>query len=167
MLYAGRKAAEKNVDTLVQYFSLYKDRNANDLKLVLVGPAEIPLPATAKDHIIDLGFVPLEDKNDAYSAATVFCQPSVNESFSIVMMEAWLSGTPCLAHGQCAVTREHTMGSGGGLLFENYSDFEGCLNHFLENDALRARMAQSGRDYVLAHFTWDHIIERWKTDVFG
>jgi glycosyltransferase involved in cell wall biosynthesis len=167
VLYAGRKAAGKNVHTLISYFSRYKQRTHKALRLILIGPAEIPIPPKAREHILDLGFVPRADKNDAYSAATVLCQPSVNESFSIVMMESWLSGTPCLVNGRCAVTREHTVGSGGGLIFENYADFEGCLDYLLEHEDMRDRMARAGRAYVLENCTWQSIVARYREEVFG
>ncbi len=167
VLYAGRKGHEKNVHTLIRYFTAYKEKHRNDLKLVLIGPAALPIPSHMKNDILDLGFIPKQDKNDAYSAATVFCQPSRNESFSIVIMEAWLCQTPCLVDGKCAVTREHVVRSGGGLYFENYSDFEGCLNYFLNQPVMRQNMGESGRQYVLKNFEWDSIIQTYINTVFA
>jgi glycosyltransferase involved in cell wall biosynthesis len=87
VLYVGRRDTTKNVHTLIQYFQTHKAQYPSKLKLALIGPA--PLPMTAPDpDVIDLGFVTEQDKYDAYEAAEVFCQPSLNESFSYVMMEA-------------------------------------------------------------------------------
>ena len=52
----------------------------------------------ARPGVRDLGYLDPAGKAAAYAAATVVCQPSVNESFSIVLMEAWLAGTPVLVH---------------------------------------------------------------------
>ena len=102
--------------------------------------------------MIDLGFVALQDKCDAYAAADVFVQPSIMESFSIVIMEAWLAGTPVLVHSGCAVTRAHVEASGGGLHFNDYPHFAECLDRLLASSELRKRLAAAGREYVLANY---------------
>jgi glycosyltransferase involved in cell wall biosynthesis len=167
VFYAGRKDKEKNVHTLIRYFTAYKKSHQNDLLLILAGPAELPIPLPMKNDILDLGFLPKQDKNDAYSAAAVFCQPSLNESFSIVMMESWLCKTPCLVNEKCAVTREHIMRSGGGLYFASYADFEGALNYLLNNDGMSRRMGEDGRKYVLNNFAWETIIKKYLNEVFA
>lgn len=180
VLYAGRKAREKNVHTLIRYFSRYARSTDGDLRLVMIGPGGLPMnggggkaerSGNGREHpperIVDLGFVPEQDKRDAYSAATVFCQPSLNESFSIVIMESWACGVPSLVHADCAVTREHVTTSGGGLYFQSYPEFEGALNYLLEHPATRERMGEAGRHYVRKHFAWDRIIERYRSEVFG
>jgi alcohol dehydrogenase (cytochrome c) len=40
-----------------------------------------------------------DGKYDAYAGANLLCQPSLHESFSIVLMEAWLAETPVLVDG--------------------------------------------------------------------
>jgi len=167
VLYVGRKDEEKNVHTLIRYFAAYKKARRNNLRLVLIGPAAMPIPADMRSDIIDIGFVPAQDKNDAYSAAMLLCQPSLNESFSIVMMESWLCKTPCLVSERCAVTREHVRRSGGGLYFNNYPDFEGCLDYLMEHGDMRQRMGETGRKYVTDNFAWDNIIRKYKKEVFA
>ena len=101
ILYAGRKEAGKNVPLLIDFFARYKKHRKNELKLVLIGSGTIEIPSENRSDIIDLGFVPLQDKYDAYAAATFLCQPSLNESFSIVIMESWLCKSPVLVHAKC------------------------------------------------------------------
>lgn len=161
VLYAGRKDSTKNVDTLVENFSLYRERHPGELALVMMGPGRIPVRAGMEDHVFDLGFVPEQDKRDAYSAAEVFCQPSLNESFSIVIMESWMCRKPCLVHAGCAVTREHVVRSGGGLYFGNYPEFEKCLERLLFDSDLSRRMGDAGRDYVLENFAWGKVVDKY------
>ena len=165
VLYVGRRDTTKNVHTLIMYFDRYKQRHPGPLRLVLVGPAELPV-ADVSDDVIDLGFISLQEKRDAYAAADVFCQPSLNESFSYVIMEAWLCGTPCLVHERCEVTRDHAERSGGGLYFDSEADFNLALNRLLADTELRSRMAAAGRSYVMDNFAWDRIVQRFKADVF-
>ena len=161
ILYAGRKDKGKNVDTLIKYFCEYKQRKQSDLKLVLIGGGEIDIPKENKHEIIDYGFVDLQDKYDACAAAEFLCQPSKNESFSLVIMESWLCSRPVLVHEECAVTRNFAIESRGGLYFKDYFDFEGCLNFYLEHKDKAKLMGQNGREYVLNNFAWDIIVDKY------
>lgn len=161
ILYAGRRDPGKNVPLLIDYFCSYKQYNKNDLKLVLIGSGEVDIPARNREDIIDLGFVSKQDKYDAYSAAVVLCQPSVNESFSIVIMESWLCETPVLVHAGCTVTKDHCIKSNAGLYFSNYDEFEGCINFYLKNSKTGDRMAKNGKSYVDTNYSWDKIVTNY------
>ena len=119
------------------------------------------IPARLSADILDLGFVTPQNKADAYAAALVLCQPSLLESFSLVMMEAWLAGAPSLVHGRCAVTRDHCLASNGGLFFDDYFEFAEALDLLARDEALRRRMGEAGRAYVLAHYTWDRVTDNY------
>jgi ABC-type dipeptide/oligopeptide/nickel transport system ATPase component len=114
------------------------------------------------DHVVDLGFVPAGDKLDAYAAAALLCQPSVHESFSIVLLESWRAGTPVLVHSHCAVTVDHCRRSNGGLYFSNEDEFAATLDFMLNRPALAQKMGRQGREYVLANFSWDVIVEKYR-----
>lgn len=165
VLYAGRKDATKNVDTLVRWFADHVARHPGRLKLVLIGPGSVSLPDSR--DIVDLGFVPAQDKRDTYSAAMCLCQPSLNESFSIVMMEAWACGAPCLVNEACAVTRAHVVESGGGLYFRDGADFGAALDYLIAQPDMARRFGAAGRAYVESRFSWDEIIRRYRREVLG
>jgi glycosyltransferase involved in cell wall biosynthesis len=162
ILYAGRRERGKNVPLLIDYFCKYKENTGNNLKLILIGSGVVEIPRKYKTEIIDLSFIPKQDKYDAYAAATVLCQPSVNESFSIVIMESWLCGTPVLVHADCAVTKDHCIKSNGGLYFSNYEEFEEGINFYLDNPELSNKMAENGRIYVEDNYDWNMIVDRYK-----
>lgn len=163
VLYAGRKDKGKNVDTLLQYFTEYKKRNANDMKLVLIGGGSIDIPNEISDNVIDLGFVDKQDKYDACAAATLLCQPSHNESFSLVIMESWLCKRPVLVSGACEVTKQFAIDTSGGLYFDNYFEFEGAVNYILQNEETAIQMGKNGCEYVKNHFAWDVIVKNCMT----
>jgi len=119
------------------------------------------LPEASASGILDLGFVPLQDKLDALAAATVFCLPSINESFSIALMESWLQGTPALVHAGCAVTVEHCRNANGGLYFADYDEFAATLDYLCDHPAEAAQMGRNGRAYVLSRYDWPIIIPRY------
>ena len=161
ILYAGRKDSGKNVDTLVRYFEAYKKRNQSLLKLVLIGGGEIEVPESIKDSVIDLGYVETQEKYDACSAALLLCQPSMNESFSLVVMESWLCGRPVLVHEACNVTSYFAKTVGGGLYFKNYLDFEGCINYIVDHGQIAEQMGENGKKFVKDNFSWDVIVKRY------
>lgn len=158
ILYAGRKEAGKKVDVLIHNFVEYKKHNDDDLKLVLIGGGDINIPSS---DIIDLGFLPVQDKYDAYAAASLFCNPSQFESFSLVIMESWLAGTPVLVNGDCAVTKDFVVRFSGGLYYNNTREFEACVRYILEHQDIACAMGQNGQIEVRHHFGWDAIVDKY------
>lgn len=161
ILYAGRKDEGKNIYTLLKYFEEYKKTVQNNLQLVLIGGGKINIPESIKQNVHDLGFIDMQDKYDAYTAALLLCQPSKNESFSLVIMESWLCHSPVLVHEDCAVTKNFVIEANGGLYFKNYLDFEGCVNYFLTHKQQAELMGENGRQYVLQCFAWDVITKKY------
>ena len=166
LLYAGRKDTGKNVHTLLQYFSEYRKRHETDLQLVLIGGGSIEIPADIRDAVHDLGFVDAQDKYDACAAAELLCQPSKNESFSLVIMESWLCGRPVLVHDACAVTKNFAQESNGGLYFADFFEFEGCVDYILTHPDIARRMGETGCAYVKEHFDWGVITQKY-LEFFG
>ncbi len=160
LLYMGRREPGKNTPLLIQYFCNYLHHTGRDLKLVLTGSGAVEIPYRFMESIIDLGYIGERDKWDAYTAARLLCQPSVNESLSIVMLEAWLWGLPCLVHDGCAVCRDHVVRSGGGLPFGSYAQFHEALDLILDNRELAERMGEAGHAYVQENFSWDVVVGR-------
>ena len=161
MLYVGRLEAPKNVGLLIEYFCEYKQRNPGPLKLVLIGDGPILVPK--HPDVLALGFQPEPDKQDAFAAASIACQPSVNESFSIVIMEAWLQGAPVLVHADCEVTRHHAVQSNGGLYFATCEEFEEAITWLLSHPVQRQRMGENGKHYVEREYNWSAVLGRFES----
>ena len=97
------------------------------------------------------------------AAAALLCQPSHNESFSLVIMESWLCGRPVLVSSQCAVTKDFAKRSNGGLYFKDYFEFEGCVQYILQNPEAAAELGANGGAFVRENFEWDVIVEKYRT----
>ena len=158
LLYSGRLETTKNVHLLLDYFVRYKADHPGPLTLVLAGAGDVPIPE--RPDIVHLGFLS-DELHDAYAAATVLCQPSINESFSIVIMESWLHRRPILVHTDCAVTSDHARKSGGGYTFGDYATFRTVLHRVVSNRAHAVELGQRGRAYVERNYTWDIVTERF------
>lgn len=161
VLYSGRLDPMKNVMQLLDFFLAYRQAHPErPLKLALAGSGPLRLP----DHpdLVLLGFLDPADLRDAYAAAMLLCQPSLVESFSIVLMEAWLAGTPVLVHGHCPVTRDHVMRSNGGLYFTSAAEFGEALDWHFDHPQERRRMGALGRAYVQREFSWPVVLDRFR-----
>jgi len=162
LLCAGRKDAGKKTDLLVRYFNNYKRRRKTDLKLVLIGGGRLDLPEEYFRNVLDLGFVSAEDKHDAMASCLALCNPSFFESFSIVIMESWLAKRPVLVSEQCLVTTNFCRESNGGLWFDSYAVFEGCVDYLLSHPETVRQMGENGFDYVQSHFTKEVILQKYR-----
>ncbi len=161
VLYFGRKEDGKNTNWLARQFASTACRRREDLKLVFAGGGELDVPESARGSIVDLAFLTEEEKRDAIAGAIAVVQPSVNESFSIVVMEAWLQQRPVLVHARCAVTRHHAAEAGGGLWFENGAELGECIAFLLDNPETARRMGLGGRCYVEREYSWDAVVSRF------
>lgn len=158
VLYAGRWEGGKGVPRLVDYMNTAA-RRGHDWILALIGSGP-DAPQNRRGNIVPVGFVDEFEKHSAFASADIFCQPSQNESLSIVLMEAWLAGSPALVNGECAVTRYHCRQSGGGLWFTSYPEFEAAIELLLSNKRRANAMAAGGKRYVLEIYSWDAVLER-------
>jgi len=110
--------------------------------------------------VIDVGFVSETEKFEAMAGAVAFCHPSVNESLGIVLLEAWLAGTPGLVHAHGEVLRYQCESSNGGLWFQIYPEFEEAVLMLINQPERRRALGAAGRAYVLSEYAWDAVEQR-------
>jgi glycosyltransferase involved in cell wall biosynthesis len=161
-LYAGRTEKGKGSDLLIEYFCRYWDETGRAEKLVFIGGGELEIPSNYTSRIIRLGFVPEQDKYDAYAAAIALCVPSRMESFSIVTMESWLAGRPTIVNAECGVTTDFCIQSNAGLYFAQYQEFREILRLLSDDQNLCAALGVNGRRYVLENFRPEAIAARYQ-----
>jgi len=159
ILYAGRKDSTKNTPELIDFFDRFQRETKSLLKLVLIGSGEVDLPKNP--NIIDLGFLSKEDKHNAMADALFLCNPSHNESFSIVVMESWLCDRPVLVSGDCSVTKDHVLSSNGGLFYNDYYSFFECLHYYETHQSEAIQMAKNGKEYVVQNFNWPIVVQNY------
>ena len=133
----GRVDEHKGSKMLASYFATYKERHPGPLALALVGPVSFELPP--HPDIVVTGAVDEPDKWDIVRDALVAVSPSALESFSLVVVEAWVDRVPVLVNGACGPTREHCERSGGGLWFTSYPEFEAVLDRLVSDPACAPR----------------------------
>jgi glycosyltransferase involved in cell wall biosynthesis len=167
LLYAGRREAGKGWDWMLACYSAALELHDPGYDLVTIGMGEVDVPPGLEGRVIDLGFLTLAERDNAYAAAAAFVQPSLLESFSRTIMESWLAGTPVLARAESAVVAWHCDRSGGGRLFEDGAELAVLLRWLHDEPAEAAAAAASGRRYVLEHYTWDAVLNQMEAELLG
>lgn len=163
VLYLGRKETGKNLHLLVQNFEEIK-KDLKGLKLVIAGSGDFqdvadPQILKAGD-IIDLGRVSESEKRSLLKYSRALIQPSTNESFSIVLMEAWDVQTAVIVPEQCAVTSEHVAKSAGGYIYEDCKSLSQILQNLDESESLSK--GQAGKSYVEREYSWAAVLKRFE-----
>lgn len=165
VLTVGRVDDGKGSSLLARYFATYKSRFPGPLRLIMAGPV-VHEPPRHPDIIVT-GAVDDTTKWGLLQSAFALAQPSFFESFSIVLMEAWLCGAPVLVNGACAVTSQHCRDAGGGLTFSSYPEFEAALTALGRSPSLRATLGQNGNAYVESRYRWDRVVDRYLAFLTG
>ncbi len=167
VLYLGRKETGKNVDLLLRAFARFRAARPNtELRLVLAGHGTLDLGAAAS-AAMDLGLVSDAHKQALLRNCVALAQPSRNESFSRVMMEAWFEGKPVAVHSACLATSVAVQESKGGWVAGPEEEWAGL---FAELDRLSTRelgpIGERGRAYAEMITGWDQVIDRYE-EVFS
>jgi len=160
LLYVGRIEEAKGCDELLRWYLAGSDRCNPSLKLVMVGRATMPLPNHPR--LIATGFVSEEEKWAALAGASIVIVPSVYESLSMTLLEAWAYAKPALVNGRCAVLKAHCLRSNAGLYYENEEEFFSCLKFLQDHPPKAQQMGANGQAYVHANYGWDRVLDKYR-----
>ena len=163
VLYLGRRTATKNVDFLVAAFREFKMRYPDSrLRLALAGTGSQNYDDPAAG-IADLAFVSEAQKVALLRSTAAVVQPSLNESYSRTLMEAWLCGKPVAVHAKCAATAQAMRSAGGGWIADSLADWVQVFAavETLSSDEL-SELGARAAVYVRAFASWDGVLERYE-----
>lgn len=167
ILYLGRRDPTKNTDLLIRAYGRFKNRDRDsNLQLVLAGPGNKSYHGSI-DGVVDLGLVPEEQKNALLSNCLALFQPSRNESYSRVVMEAWLYGRPVVTHKECIATATAVEQAQGGWLAEAEDEWADAFSAIERmSEEILSEYGEKGRAYAEEHAVWDRVIDRYE-EVLG
>jgi glycosyltransferase involved in cell wall biosynthesis len=167
LLYAGRLAAEKGLETLVEAFAAV-DPDAH-LALVGSGPLDDALAAATRSRGIS-GSVTLVTERQPYArmpailgAASAFAYPSETtaewaEQFGYSVAEAMSCGVPVVVSDCGALPT--VVGDAGRVVPEGDADaLAGALTEVLADPELRDRLGEQGRKRVVDRFSLDAVAD--------
>ena len=173
LMYPAHYWPHKNHLRLLEAFRLVVNEEP-DLKLVLTGQTQ-PIPAQSKkrhksatkrnddyqtvvnavdrlrlnEQVVHLGFIDRGDLQAIYQLATALVMPSLHESVSIPIYEAFWSGTPVVASNILAMPEQ--VGD-AGLLFDptSVASMSDAILRVIRDPAAARQRAQRGRERMLA-----------------
>ncbi|HEY5251139.1 MAG TPA: glycosyltransferase family 4 protein [Acidimicrobiales bacterium] len=159
VLCVGRVERDKGAHALADLWRLYRRRHPDAPRLVFIGAVHEAL--VGDDDVVVAGAQSEEIKWGALRGCVFLIAPSVWESFSLVVLEAWLAGRPVVVNGHCQATVEHCQRSGGGLWFSDTLGFEVTIDRLLSDAALRDHLARRGDAYARRQFSWQAVVHRY------
>ena len=170
--FVGRQDVPKGVPTLIDAMSGVWTQFP-DAVLLLAGQKAHRDPAvTARLESLSPDrrrqVVLVDDFADAdapsiMEACDLLALPSVEESFGLVMIEAWMCAKPIIG-ADIASTRCIIDAGVDGLLTAPFDagDLARNILELLANPAKRAAFGARGRAKVLARYTWTGVTDRWE-----
>ena len=154
--YGGRIDAGKGCAEMIDFY-LQKKKERPDLPLlILSGHLSMELPRDPS--IIYLGFISEEEKEEVLQGAFCVVIPSVMESLSLLLLEAFAARTPVLVKETSAVLKDHCVKSNGGIYYNDYGEFSACIDYLMDHDHTRRAMGMNGLAYVQKNYSWPRVI---------
>ena len=162
VLYLGRRDRTKNVHQLTAAFLRFRQKcSTSQLQLVLAGNG--PESVYSSDSVTEMGFVTAELKAALLMNCVALVQPSTNESFSRVVMEAWAMGRPVAVNGACLATATAVNEAQGGWTPISIEDWSAWFEQLdsVSPDTLD-QLGQQGYEYAKSNADWDKVIDRYE-----
>jgi glycosyltransferase involved in cell wall biosynthesis len=153
-LFVGNDKPHKNLDRLIEAFTLLRRRGSRAALLLAGGVAA---SRSSIEGITNLGFVSDEKLRALYGAAVALALPSTHEGFGLPVAEALAAGCPVLCSELPALGE---VAGGAALYFDplNVEEMATAMRKLLDEKSLREEMRAHGRERA-ARFTWQHTAE--------
>lgn len=156
LLYGGRANVSKGLEMLFEAFTMLKRRRA-PISLVCAGA---DAAGQAPDGVVAVGRLDEESWHDALTGALGVVVPSEMESLSLLALEGWAAGRPCLANVASPVLAGQLERSGGGLTFRGATGLADAALQLLSNPVAADAMGAAGHQYVIQHYSWESVVRR-------
>lgn len=142
IVYVGRLVAYKHPDWLLKSFSELLDSNQElgDWELLMIGSGPMLEDLQGKykkfDQIVFQSFVQPKDIVQYYHQSSIFCLPSLNEHWGVVIQEAAAAGLALLLSDTCGAASTFLINGYNGLSFasNNNADLKNKLLRLMTTD---------------------------------
>ncbi len=173
ILFIGSLSAHKRVDLLIKSFSLLLKTKSYSLptKLIIAGQKTLFYPQIKKtlDNLdfqtkSKIKFIynfPQNKLANLIDNCTFLVLPSIQESFGLVIIEAWARGKPVIVSNIPSLS-ELVKHSHGGLIFkpDNLDDLQTKIKKLINSPALCYQYGQNGLKYVKTNYTWEKVSQK-------
>ncbi|MGR3763108.1 glycosyltransferase family 4 protein [Rossellomorea sp. NS-SX7] len=163
LLYVGRLAPEKDLDTLTKIIKLMPQAVKDRVQWTIVGDGPLKKEMESDLHgenVLFTGYLNGEDLADTYASSDLFVFPSASETFGNVVLEAFASGLPAIVADKGGVTTIVEDGINGRIAkAHHYQSFIEAIKGITENEELHQSMSRQAREKA-EHLSWDSIFKK-------
>jgi glycosyltransferase involved in cell wall biosynthesis len=173
ILFIGSLSAHKRVDLLINSFSLLLKAKSYLLsaKLIIAGQKTLfypqiektfkSLPPKIKKQIKFVFDFPQDKLTKLIDNCTFLVLPSIQESFGLVLVEAWARGKPVIVSDIPSLSEIVNL-SKGGLIFkkDNQADLVKKIKQFIDSPETCRQYGQNGLNYVKTNYTWEKVSQK-------
>jgi glycosyltransferase involved in cell wall biosynthesis len=166
ILYAGNIKPHKNVDRLIEAYSILRRRGITEPKLLIIGEEISKYPNLRRlvhrfqlhPYVRFFGFVPEETLAALYRLASVFVFPSLYEGFGFPPLEAMASGTPVITSNVSSLPE--VVGDAAVLIDPmDAGAIADAMARVLGDASLRTDLVRRGHARVRM-FSWERSVAR-------
>jgi glycosyltransferase involved in cell wall biosynthesis len=171
ILFLGRVAPEKGLDTLVSAFARTIRKNSN-AHLVIVGPDDHKHSIEVKgwtqregieSSVTFVGPLYGENKIAALRDCQIFVLPSYGtENFGIAAVEAMYCGLPVVLTENVGIHRAVSRQEAGFVVKKDPEALSQALIELLRDESLRRKMGINGRKLVEDSYTGERVAQQMK-----
>jgi glycosyltransferase involved in cell wall biosynthesis len=175
--YVGRLTEIKNLDLLIKVAAEVRDRP--DVRFAIVGDGHLRQDLEAKVRSLDLeGTVTFlgnrSDIADVYNGLDIVAITSLNEGTPLSLIEGMAAGKSVISTavggvpdlvGETMEDRQAFAVHCRGVLVRSFDplDFANGLKHLADDEKLRAKIGESGREFVNASYSKERLINDIKS----
>lgn len=166
LLYVGRIAPEKDIDTLSAVMRTLPDSLKERVHWLIVGdgPQLDELREQAPSNVTFAGYKQGEELAEIYASSDLFVFPSSTETFGNVVQEAMASGLPVIAANSGGVRDMIVPGKTGTLCEPRQPEsFIQAIDAFVNAPEQGADFRQAARSFALGR-SWDAIFDKLLED---
>lgn len=164
LLALATQEPRKNLESIIDAYSLFRTRHPHSLPLVLAGaegwkrqPLDTAIARSQfREDIFVLGYIPEKHKAALYRGASCFLFPSFYEGFGLPVLEAMACGLPVITSVTSSLPE--IVGTAGLLVDPfNVNDIVSGLEQLFDpthGKALRAELSRAAIEQARS-FTWE------------
>ena len=155
ILFIGQIIQRKGLLELVRAFRILQKKIRNvDLIIAGKGPYEKKLKEIISDEGIEnihfIGYCNQDKLPALYSQSTIFCLPSREEVWGLVINEAMACGIPVIASEVCGAVEDLIIHNTTGMVFHtgDQNDLSEKMETLLRDSALRRAISRKGKEHI-------------------
>lgn len=166
ILFMGELGERKSPDVLLRAVALLKDRHP-DVRVVFAGNGDVEHYRNLAERLGVGSMVKFEgwvsgaQRERIYCESSIYCLPSKNEGMPMSVLEAMAYGLATVSTGVGGVPQVIKDGENGYLMrVDDYVQLAGLLEKLLDEEGLRRRIGEAGRNTISGSFGMDSYVEK-------